>query len=307
MGNPVFERAYDPYPAERVIREVKKLVENYHITGVEMRDSNFFVNEKRCRDIFSGLIKEGIKVKLSVLNGRADQLAKFDDSFWELMSKAGVAQLLVGAESGDQDMLDYVDKKIKVGDIVECERKAKKVGIKIVNSFMTGYPIKKENLADPKKQLNKELNSTIDTVSRLLQINPLDDVHLFFYTPYPGSYLYEESVKAGFKEPQSLEEWAEIDLNTVTVPWITNAHEKKVLFLRQLFLLKKLSCSEYFDKKAETNKMIYWLKKIKINKILENLIDFRLRSKFFYFPVEKLVFPFKKLMSPLIEAANSTD
>ena len=307
LGNPIFERAYDPYPAERVIREVKNLVESYHITGVEMRDSNFFVNEKRCRDIFSGLIKEGVRLRLSVLNGRADQLANFDDSFWELMSRAGVAQLLVGAESGDQDMLNYIDKRIKVEDIIECERKAKKVGIKIVNSFMTGYPIKKENLTNPKKQLNKELNGTIDLIGRLLRINPLDDVHLFFYTPYPGSFFYEESIGAGFKEPQSLEEWAGIDLNTVTVPWITNAHKKKVIFLRQLFLLKKLFCSEYFDKKAETNKKIYWLKKMKINKILENFIDFRLRSKFFYFPMEKLIFPLKELVFPLIETTSPTD
>jgi len=296
LGNPSFERAYDPYPAERVIREVKKLVENYHITGIEMRDSNFFVNEKRCRDIFLGLIKEGIKLKISVLNGRVDQLANFDDSFWELMSRIGVAQLLVGAESGDQEMLDYVDKKIRVEDIIECEKKARKVGITITNSFMTGFPIKKENLAASNKQLKKELNSTIDLIIRLLKINPLDDIHVFFYTPYPGSYLYEESIKAGFKEPQSLEEWGEINLHAVTVPWVTNAHKKKVLFLRQLLLLKKLSCGEYFDKKAGTSKKIYWLKKIKINKILEKFIDFRLHFKFFYFPVEKLIFSSIKLL-----------
>jgi len=307
LGNPIFERAYDPYPAERVIEEVKRLVESYHITGVEMRDSNFFINEKRCRDIFTGLIKEGIKVKISVLNGRADQLANLDDSFWGLMSRAGVAQVLVGAESGDQDMLDYIDKKIKVEDIIECERKANKVGINIVNSFMTGFPIKEDNLSHPNKQLKQELNSTIDLINSLLQINPLDDVHLFFYTPYPGSYLYEESIRAGFKEPRSLEEWAEIDLNSVTVPWITSSHKNKVLFLRQLFLLKKLFSSEYFDKKAETNKKLRWLKKTKINKILETVIDFRLRTKFLYFPVEKLIFPLKQLVSPLLKSAVSAD
>lgn len=290
LGNPDFKRMYDPYSADRVIREVKELVEKYHINGVEMRDYNFFVNEQRCRDILSGLIKEGIKVRISVLNGRADQLAKFDDSFWELMGKAGVAQLLVGAESGDQDMLNYINKQIKVADILECERKAKKFGIKIVNSFITGFPILKENSDNPGRQLNKELNNTVDVIRELLRMDPLNDVHLFFYTPYPGSYLYEESVRMGFKEPRSLEEWAGVNLDTVTVPWITNSHKKKVLFLRQLFLMKKLFSTEYIDKKAETNKKAYWLKQTKINKILEKLIDFRLRFKFLNLPIEKLIF-----------------
>lgn len=296
LGSSGFERAYDPYTAERVVRELKNLVERYRINGVELRDSNFFVDKKRCQDIFSGIIREGIKLKLYGLNGRADQLSNFDDSFWELTSRANVTHILVGAESGDQEMLDYVDKKIKVNDIIECERKAKKFGINLTNSFMTGFPIKKENLANPKKQLRKELNNTVNLIRKLLRINPLTDIHLFFYTPYPGSYLYVESVKAGFKEPRSLEEWGEINLDTFAAPWMTNSHKKKVLFLRKLFLLKKLSSQEYFDKKAKNNKKIYWLKKIGLNMILGGIIDFRLRAKFLFLPFEKLLFPLMKIL-----------
>jgi len=291
LGNPNFEQAYDPYPAERVIKELKNLVGCYHLTGIEMRDSNFFVNEKRCRDIFSGLIKEGINLRMSFFNGRADQLANFDDSFWELMSRAGAVQILVGAESGDQEMLNYVDKKIKVDDIIECGRKARKFGINMYSSFMTGFPIKKENLTNPKKQLRKELNSTIDLIRKLYQINPAADILLFFYTPYPGSYLYDESIRAGFEDPPSLERWGEINLDTLTTPWVTNAHKRKVLFLRELFLLKKKCNSEYVDKKAKSDKKFYWFKKLRLNKILGIFIDFRLGAKFLFFPFEKLLFP----------------
>ncbi len=62
-----------------------------------------------------------------------------------------------------------------------------------------------------------------------------------------------------------------------------------------LFLLKKLSSSEYFDKKAEANKKVYWLKKFRVNKILSSIIDFRLRRKFFLFPLEKLLLPMWKI------------
>ncbi len=295
LGNASFERKYDPYPAERVVEDLKKLVDDYKINGIEFRDSNFFVNEQRCREIFLGVIKAGLKLKISMLNGRANQLGGFGDDFWQLMKDAGVVEVVIGAESGDQEMLDYIDKKISIDDILECQQKAKKFNLGIINSFMTGFPILEKNLANPKKQLQQELNRTIDLVRKLFEINPMADIFLFFYTPYPGSYFYEESVKAGFKDPQSLEEWGEIDLDIPVVPWITDNHKKKVLFLRDLFVFKKIFSDEYLEKKASKSKKIYWFKKLRLNKIIIGIIDFRLRFKIFCCPVEKSLFPLIKM------------
>lgn len=296
LGNPAFSLAYDPYPAERVVKELKNLLDNYQLTGVEIRDSNFFVNEERCHGIFSGLLKEGVKLKLSVLNGRASQFAKLNDDFWQLMKDGGAVHIEIGAESGDQEMLDFCDKKIMVKDIVECEKKAKQFGIKSTNCFVTGYPIKEENKSDPKKQLKKELYATIDLIAELFKINPIAEVLLSFYTPYPGAYFYDESIKAGFKAPRSLEEWGSVNLTTLKTPWVSSAHKRNVIFLRKLFLLKKLTSDEYFDAKAETNKKLRWLKVLGLHKAVNKFIAFRFRAKFFSLPFEELFFPLMKLL-----------
>jgi len=296
LGNPIFSLAYDPYPADRVVRELKNLAEKYQLTGVEIRDSNFFVNEDRCRGIFSGLIKEGVKLKLSVLNGRASQFAKLDDDFWQLMKAGGAVHIEIGAESGDQEMLDYCDKKLLVKDIVDCEKKAKQFGIKITNCFVTGYPIKEEYKADPQRQLRKELYATVDLIAELFKITPAAEALLSFYTPYPGAYFYEESLRAGFKAPQSLEGWGSINLTTLKTPWVSSAHKRKVIFLRKLFLLKKLTSDEYFGEKTKSNKKLHWIKVLGLNKALSKFIDFRFRVKFFYFPVEELLFPLMKVL-----------
>lgn len=296
LGNPIFSLAYDPYPAERVVRELKHLADKYQLTGVEIRDSNFFVNEQRCLDIFTGLVKEGVKLTLSVLNGRASQFARLSDDFWRSMKAGGAAHIEIGAESGDQEMLDYCDKKIAVKDIVDCTKKAKEFGIKVTNCFVTGYPIKEEHKANPGQQLEKELYATIDLIAELLKINPVADVLLSFYTPYPGAYFYEESIKGGFQPPQSLEEWGTINLTTLKTPWVSLAHRNKVIFLRQLFLLKKLTSDEYFGEKAKHNKKLQWLKTLKAHQVINKFIDWRFRTKFFGLPFEKLLFPMMKVL-----------
>jgi len=296
LGNPMFSQAYDPYPAERVVRELKDLVDRYQLTGVEIRDSNFFVNENRCREIFAGLIKEKVKLTLSVLSARASQFVKFSDDFLELMRASGAVHIEIGAESGDQEMLDYCDKKLLVKDIITCEKRAKQFGIKITNLFITGFPIKEEHKANPQKQLKKELYATIDLIAELFRINPLAEVLLSFYTPYPGALFYDESIKAGFNPPQSLEEWGSVNLTTLKTPWVSAAHKRKVIFLRKLFLLKKLTSDEYFGEKAKNNKKLHWLKALGLNKALNKFIGFRLHAKFFYLPFEELFFPMMRIL-----------
>jgi len=291
LGNSAIERAYDVYPADRVVQDLKYLFDRYHITGVELRDSNFFVNEQRCRDIFSGLIKAGVKLKISLLNGRADQLANFSDDFWRLAKEAGAAEILIGAESGDQEMLDYINKKIKVEDILNCERKARRFKTNVFNSFISGFPIKEENKHQPKRQLKRELNNTIDVIRKLFRINPVANAILFFYTPYPGTDLYEDSLKLGFKDPASLEAWGKIELEIHTTPWVPNSHKRKIEFLNKLFVLKKISSDEYFFEKIKAGSRFYkkfeWLRKMRINKALNLFIDFRLKTKLLFFPFEK--------------------
>ncbi len=290
LGNPAFAQAYDAYPADKVVHDLKYLVDRYHLTGIELRDPNFFVNEQRCRDIFSGLIKTGVKLKISVLNGRADQLANYGDDFWKLAEEAGAVEILIGAESGDQEMLDYIDKKIKVEDILACEKKVKKYRINALNSFITGFPIKEENRNNPKGQLKRELNKTVDLIRQLFKINPIANVVLFYYTPYPGSYLYDESVRQGFKDPSSLAEWGNVHLTSLVTPWVTKAHKNKTVFLNQLFVLKKISSDEYFLEKIKSGSTFYrkiqWAQKLRLNIFLNLIIDFRFRTKFFLFPLE---------------------
>jgi anaerobic magnesium-protoporphyrin IX monomethyl ester cyclase len=285
-----FKKSWQAYPAKRVLDQIEYLVKKYNLTGVDIRDANFFVDKKRARDIFQGLIDRKLNhIALSGINGRVDQLIRYDDEFWKLMERAGVREILVGAESGDQSMLDLIGKGLRVEDILACEKKATNYNINIINSFMTGFPPADNNLKLRKKVLKKELNKTVELIVQIFNTNPLASILMFFYTPYPGTPLYELCLKQGFKDPESLEEWGGVDLSNRVTPWVNQSHKRKAYFLGNLFTLKKVTSSEFLRQKNNKNWKYYLMKYAGLAWLLNKWVTFRLKYKFYYFPFEILI------------------
>jgi radical SAM superfamily enzyme YgiQ (UPF0313 family) len=278
---------WDAYPAVRVIKELKNLVDKYAIDGIEIRDSNFFANPQRVKDICQGLINEKIKLNFSTVNGRAEQLIKYDDKTWQLLKDAGIKEVLIGAESGDQEILDLINKKSSVKAILECEAIAKRFAINTVNSFMTSYPPPTDDKKDQRKFLIKEFKKTVLLVNEIFKLNRLANILLFFYTPYPGTPMYELAIKRGFREPADLEEWSKIDLSHKVTPWTDKKFKNRVYLLQKLFILKKITSREYINK--QKSKKYKFFKLTGILYILNLLVTFRLKHNFYLIPIENLI------------------
>lgn len=290
LSTPEFKKKWDAYPPERVVNEIEYLVNKYKLNEIDVRDANFFIDKNRAGKIFQGIIEKKIKVSLINVNGRVDQLAGFDDNYWQLMKSAGVKQLLVGAESGDQEMLHLINKGITIETTMECERRAAKHKIDINNSMLTNFPPTTNDPILAKKVSKRELNNTIELIRKLYAINPTTNILLFSYTPYPGTPLYELCTKQGFKDPINLEEWGKMNLNTNTIPWVTQEQLDKVEFLNDLFILKKIVSFKYFKEKKYKNFKHYFLAYSGLSYLLNCWISFRLKYKIFAFPFEKKLF-----------------
>lgn len=257
MSTPQFRRRYMHLSVERVLDEIEFLTKEYNIDGVSIRDSNFFIDIARTKAILEGLVRRNIKICITEVNVRADQLLRLDDDYWKLMEEAGIKEFLIGAESGDQEMLDLINKRITVEQIEQCEKKAVKYKINIINSFITGFPIRPADKQAYGKILNKELYKTIDLMYDIFKVNPLATNMLFVYTPYPGTPLYQQCLESGFAEPGSLEEWGELDLNQKHFPWMSDKHVVKVAYYEKLFLIKKLASRPYAKNKIVQGSRIY--------------------------------------------------
>ena len=278
----VYKRRTTLLKAKRVIKDLEFFIKKYNANGVVCTDTNFFIDEKRVRDICKGIINKKLNIKWGSINGRADHLLNLSDETWDLLKKSNFHSFLVGAESGRQETLDILNKQIKVENLIELTKKCKKYNFKIYFSFMLGVPLLPENIGNYKNYIKKEFNGLVNIIDRIAKIEKDHMFYLSIYTPFPGSPLYELSKKLGFKEPKTLEEWGEIDFKKVELPWLEKKYYKLINEIEELYI-PFLTYNIF--KKVDNYGILGKFAKI-LCYSLYPIILFRWKIRFFNFPVE---------------------
>ncbi len=274
----VYKRRWNALNAIKVVNDLEEMVKRYNIDSVRFYDSNFFVSEDRVNKFCKELLKRRLNIKWGKANGCIRTLNNYKPETWSLMKKSGCTEILVGAESGSQQMLDLIGKNIIPDDILKFQKICNKYDINVAYSFMVGLP---PMGGDYNKQFEDEFYSTVYTIGKLLcNIREKSYILLNRYTPYPGSPIYDLSVKNGWKTPKRLEEWPNVNLDAVKTPWLTKKQidmidEMKKFIIPTLRRRYKIPGFERFDLLLRM-----------LHKISYVIASFRLKHKFFAFPIE---------------------
>lgn len=175
-----WSKKYKYCSPEYVIAELKRL-SRYGARAVYFRDSTFTVNKKWLIAFCEEKKRAGIGMRW-ICNSRVNTLT---EEVIVAMRDAGLEAIYFGVESGSQRILDYYGK----GTTVEQARKAfalcHKYGIATVAFFMIGAPI--------------ETRADIEETRKLAHDLKAKYTHCYIYTPLPGSELYDEFLKHGYK------------------------------------------------------------------------------------------------------------
>lgn len=135
--------------------------QRYHEeTGAEYitcLDSLFTVPKARLTTLCNELVKRQINVKW-ICYARADDLAKEDIAC--MMQEAGAHQVQIGIESGDQNLLDNMDKQCTVEANHQALANCRKIGLTSVISLIVGFP--------------GETPGTLERTYRFLEATPPD-------------------------------------------------------------------------------------------------------------------------------------
>lgn len=158
---------------EKIIEEMKH-IESLGIKGLLFNDELFTLNKSRISEICSLIISEKINLKIS-LRSRANLINK--DSL-ELLKDAGVFNIHIGAESGNDRILKAMNKQLTVDTIRKSVKTIKSVGLGVTGSFMIGY--KSEN--------EEEILNTIEFAKEL----ELDVSQFYVTCTEPNTPLYNE-------------------------------------------------------------------------------------------------------------------
>lgn len=269
---------------DKIINEINRLIDIYNIKSFFICDDNFFADKKRVIDFSKRIVslKKGIRF---FTQGRADYWADFEEEELNVLRKAGFEFIAIGAESGSQRVLDIINKDITVEDILKATKNCVRHNIRPVLSFIIGLP------GEKKEDLIKTLDLYIilKKMSNKIEINGI-----YLFTPYPGTPIYKEAVKSGYKPKNSLEEWADWTFSHASnLVWLKpkqrrylNTISKIALFF---FIIQRLN---YYGAKFRKRKLGFF-KNILFSiasRTLKIDADFRWKKRFFSFAPEWFLF-----------------
>jgi len=222
-----YKRRFNALRADRVVSEVTELVSRYEIDEVAMLDSNLPVDWRRARDIAKGFLDSGIRFRWT-FQASTDFLCRMSDDDVELLGKSGVSHMGFGTESTSDSVLKLMNKRHqRVDEMYETARKAAIGGIHVTFNLIFGYPGETES----------DRVATLRTMSDIAKSFWNVSFSPNIFTPYPGIPIWPELRQLGVREPQSLEEWAELPLGRNTLPWLQGKELQKLERMLEFFLL----------------------------------------------------------------------
>ncbi|HNV97847.1 MAG TPA: radical SAM protein [Chitinophagales bacterium] len=219
---PIFEARWKGQSAEKIVQQIRLLKNTYGGDAIEFHDNNFFVSEARTLE-FSRLMRHENMHWWG--EGRIDTINKYADSTLAAMRDSGCRMIFFGAETGDDAVLQFMDKggTQTAEQIKQFAARLRTFDIIPEYSFVLGTPAATQ--AETKQRIIRD----IAFIREIKRINPDTEIIIYVYSPVPteGSELFTSVQQQGFAFPKTLDdwispEWAEFDLrkNPLT-PWLT--------------------------------------------------------------------------------------
>jgi GT2 family glycosyltransferase/radical SAM superfamily enzyme YgiQ (UPF0313 family) len=132
----IWGKKYTCFSAERIVADIDYLMKQYGAQGIYFREDNFTVNRERTEKFCQLLLNRNIKITWAC-ETRVDTL---DRELVGLMQQAGLAALYFGVESGSQDVLNRLQKKITPEQTRAAFGWCQEFGIKTAASVIVGTP-----------------------------------------------------------------------------------------------------------------------------------------------------------------------
>ena len=256
-------RTWRPQSVQKVTEQLVLLRERYGVNRICFDEDNFFTDQSRAGEILE-ILKE-MKVSWSA-SARIDRVAHMDDNFLKLIEQSGCKQLILGAESGNDRVLELIRKGITRQATVECNRRLARFSFPVRFQLMIGLPT----------ETYQEMTETVDLAVQLKRENKNAMVSAFaIFTPFPGTPMHDMAVKSGFMAPASLEQWARLQFTADNAVWLSAQIRMKMKIVA--------FASPFLNDSHESNPPL--LLRI-LGLLYRPLARFRMKHRFFAAPVE---------------------
>lgn len=183
-----YGHSYRHRSAESIAAEFKYIEENFpEVVEVTIEDDTFTVYKKHTIEVCKKLIEQNNKLTWTC-NVRAD----LDEETMRWMKKAGCRLVIVGFESGSNEILKLMKKGIRVEQF-KAAQNARKAGLLIHACYMMGN----------RGETLQTMNETLELAKKL----NTDTAQFFPLMIYPGTEAYDWAKKEGLITANSFDEW----------------------------------------------------------------------------------------------------
>jgi len=287
-----------PYPNDEILEHIEYIIERYKAKHFVFIDDTSFPDLKRMRLLFEDLIAKQLDITLEFRGARVNEIDRMDDSFLELMVKAGGRIMMVGVESGSDRILQKFQKGITKEQVIRInQRLANYPELTLYYNFIYGTP----------GETYDDLRETKDMVLQLLQENP--NAYFGFggdWKPIPGTKTLDIAEQEfGYKGPVSFDDWIAIDSSDsstkVRHPWYTTKHNNLI----KLMQVSSFVIDDKIIKESKGNNSMAFKLLRTMSRIYKPVAAFRLKNNLHHCMVEYKLWQFMLRQLPRLMAVLS--
>ena len=192
---PIFDGRQKAEAPQRTAGVLTDLQRNYGIDAVQFYDNNFFLNESHTRELAERLQPLHLRWWAE---GRIDTFLRYSDKTLAAIRDSGAAMIFFGAESGSDEVLEQMNKRLTANQTLDLAARIRAYGIIPEFSFVLGSPDNPE----------RDTRQTIEFIRKIKRLNPDAEIIVQHYipTPHPDGMFGDIDGKVVF--PSTPEEWA---------------------------------------------------------------------------------------------------
>ena len=174
----IFSQTFRARSVPKIIEEIQLLKRTYNLNGITFNDDTFVLDRKRVQSFCAELIRSNTGIHWAC-NGRANLV---DSELLKTMANAGCKYIAYGIESGNQAILDSLNKKVTVEQAKQAIELTWKAGIFPHAYLMIG--------------MFGETRETIEDTLRFCK-DTCCGFNFSYVTPFPGTMLCRQATEAG--------------------------------------------------------------------------------------------------------------
>lgn len=178
----IFENRIRYRDIDLVLDEIDINIRKHGAKEVHLWDDNFTLKRSRVMEFCEKLQKKNYRgISFMIPSGIKPDIGDYE--MFREMKKAGFYAICIAVESGDQEIMNKLGKKVRVEKVHGVIAAARTAGILMNGFFMLGLPFDTE----------ESMRRNIDHACSL----PLHQAMFFVTIPFPGTELYDIVEKEG--------------------------------------------------------------------------------------------------------------